>query len=170
MIHTLDTAFYLKSFKIDNKSIGLFKSHAKCHETINKKKDDVKSFLAQRTIVFDDSNLNLTKKSTCILSAHEEVTKVEVLDTLHFVKAKPSFTHISGNAEMYRLVLGKRNHVASAYQMYETKVAYVIKFGIAQYVRRKLIKDIADTPFSYLFNEAINSQVKKQYDRCCVLV
>lgn len=108
--------------------------------------------------------------STFILSAHEEVTKVEVLDTLHFVKAKPSFSHISGNAEMYCLVLGKRNHVASAYQMYETKVAHVIKFGIAQYIRRKLIKDIADTPFSYLFNEAINSQVKKQYDRCFVLV
>ena len=61
MIHTLDTAFYLKSFKIGSKSIGLFKSHAKCHEAIKKKKDDVKSFLAQRTIVFDDSNLNLTK-------------------------------------------------------------------------------------------------------------
>ena len=32
----------------------------------------------------------------------------------------------------------------------------------AQYVRRKLINDVADTPFSFLFDETTNSQVKKQ--------
>ena len=40
----------------------------------------------------------------------------------------------------------------------------MIKFGIAQYVCRKLIKDVADTPFSFLFDETTNRQVKKQYD------
>ena len=49
--------------------------------------------------------------------------------------------------------------------MCETKVAYMIKFSIVQYVCRKLNKDVADTPFSFLFDETTNSQVKKQNDR-----
>ena len=48
--------------------------------------------------------------------------------------------------------------------MCETKKAYVIKFSIAQYVRRKPIKDVADTPFSFLFDETTSSQVQKQDD------
>ena len=47
--------------------------------------------------------------------------------------------------------------------MCETKIVYVIKVVIPQYVHRKLIKDVADTPFSSLFDKATKSQVKKQY-------
>ena len=61
-------------------------------------------------------------------------------------------------------LFGESNPVASGYQMCETKVAHVIKFGIAEYVRRKLVKDVADTPYSFLFDETATSQVKKQYD------
>ena len=62
-------AVCLKSFKIDNQGVSQVKSYAICHETNNKKKDTLKSFLAQRTIDADDGNLNLTEKDTCILSA-----------------------------------------------------------------------------------------------------
>ena len=44
--------------------------------------------------------------------------------------------------------------------MCETKIVYIIKVGIPQYVHRKLIKDVADTPFSSLFDKTTNSQVK----------
>ena len=44
------------------------------------------------------------------------------------------------------------------------KVQYVIKFGIADYVKKKLINDAKDTPYSFLFDETTTSQVKKQYD------
>ena len=50
--------------------------------------------------------------------------------------ASHSFASTSGNAEKYRLMFDQRNPVASAYRMCETKVEYVIKFGIAQSVRR----------------------------------
>ena len=132
-------AVCLNSFKIDNQGIGQVKSHAKCHET-NSKKDALQSFLAQRSIVVGDGNLDLTKKNRCVLSAQEDVTKVEVLDALYFVRANHSFASTIGNAGKYRLIFGERNPVASAYWMCEIKVAYVIKFSIAQYVRRKLIK------------------------------
>ena len=138
------------------------KNHAKCHKTNSKKTGALKSFLAYRTIVFDKGHLNLTKKNICILSAQAEVTKAEVLDALFFVRANHSFASTNGNAESYCLIFGERKPVASAYRICETKVVYVIKFGNAQCVCRKLIKDVADTSFSFLFDETINSQVKKQ--------
>lgn len=61
-------------------------------------------------------------------------------------------------------MFGERNLVTSAYRMCEIKAACVIKFSIAQYVHRKLIKYVADTLFSILFDETINSQVKKHCD------
>ena len=48
--------------------------------------------------------------------------------------------------------------------MCETKIVYIIKVGIPQYVHRKLIKDVADTPFSSLFDKTTNSQVKNIFD------
>ena len=54
----------------------------------------------------------------------------------------------------------QRNPVASAYRMCETKVSYVIKFGIAQSFRRKLIKDFVDTSFLFFFDETTNSRVR----------
>ena len=46
----------------------------------------------------------------------------------------------------------------------DTKSQYLIKFGIADYLTKKLIYDVNSTPFSFLFDESINNQVKKQYD------
>ena len=74
--------------------------------------------------------------------------------------ANHSFISTNGNAEKYRLMFDQRNPVASAYRMCETKVSYVIKFGIAQSFRRKLIKDFVDTSFSFLFDETTNSRVR----------
>ena len=47
--------------------------------------------------------------------------------------------------------------------MADTKVQYIIKFGIAHCLK-KLIYDVRNTPFSFLFDGTTSSQVKKQYD------
>ena len=74
-------AVCLKSFKIDNQGISQVKSHAKCHEKNKKKKDAVKSFLAQRIIVVDDDNLNLNRRK---LPNRRFLTPCTLLDaTIH---------------------------------------------------------------------------------------
>ena len=159
--HSAWCTICLQKFKIDNQGRGQVTSHAKCHETSEKKRDAAE----QRTFkVRDDGAPNLTANNSCILSDKEQVTKAEILDALYVVRANHSFASVSGNAERYRMMFGEKNPVASCYSMCETKVAYIIKFGIAPYVRRKLVKDLADTPFSFLFDETTTSQVKKQYD------
>lgn len=90
---------------------------------------------------------------------------MEVLDALYLVRANHSSASINGNAKRYCLMFSGRNPAASAFRMCgaNVRVACMIKFGIAQYVYRKLIKDVADTPFSFFFDETTNSQIKKQY-------
>ena len=54
--------------------------------------------------------------------------------------------------------------IAKSYSKADTKSQYVIKFGIADYLTMKLIYDVNRVLFSFLFDESINNQVKKQYD------
>ena len=54
--------------------------------------------------------------------------------------------------------------IASGYNQASTKVKYVIQFGIAPHIVSLLQSDLKDVPFSYLFDEIMTSQKKKQYD------
>lgn len=54
--------------------------------------------------------------------------------------------------------------IAKSYSMADTKAQYRIKFGIAENLRKKLIYDVNNVPYSFLFDETTNNQVKKQYD------
>ena len=48
-------------------------------------------------------------------------------------------------------------------QQSDPKIQYVIKYGIADHFKKQLIYDVKNTPYSFLFDETTNSQVKKQY-------
>ena len=54
--------------------------------------------------------------------------------------------------------------IAEAYQQGETKIKYVIQFGIAPYIKNELLNDFKNQPFTFKFDETTTSQVKKQYD------
>ena len=47
--------------------------------------------------------------------------------------------------------------------MADTKSQYVIKFGIADHLTKKFIYHVNCVPFSFLFDQSTNNQVKKQY-------
>lgn len=56
------------------------------------------------------------------------------------------------------------SNIAKNYTMSETKLKYLLEFGVAPYLREMLIVDMQAAPFSFLFDETTTSQVKKQYD------
>ena len=56
------------------------------------------------------------------------------------------------------------SNIAKSHRMSDTKAQYLIKFGIAHYLKRRLIYDVSNTPYLFLFDKITNSQVKKQYD------
>ena len=46
----------------------------------------------------------------------------------------------------------------------ETKMKYMIQFGIALYYRELLKDDLKNMPYSFKFDETMTQQAKKQYD------
>ena len=56
------------------------------------------------------------------------------------------------------------SNIAKQFNQQETKAKYTIQFGIAQYVKEKLILDVSNKPFSFKFDETTTSQIEKQYD------
>ena len=56
------------------------------------------------------------------------------------------------------------SEIAKSYSQGETKVKYVIQFGIVPYIKQLILGDIKGKPFSFLFDETNTQQVKKQFD------
>ena len=54
--------------------------------------------------------------------------------------------------------------IAKSYQQQETKIQYVLQFGIVPHIRRKLLEEVKDQAFCFKFDESATEQVKKQYD------
>lgn len=46
------------------------------------------------------------------------------------------------------------------YRMSDTKAQYLIKFSVANYLKKKLIYHVNSTPYFFLFDKTTNSQVK----------
>ena len=54
--------------------------------------------------------------------------------------------------------------IAKSYSQGETKVKYVIQFGIALYIKELILDHIKGKPFSLLLDNTTTQQVKKQFD------
>ena len=50
--------------------------------------------------------------------------------------------------------------MAKGYQQSDSKIQYVMKYGIADHLKKQLIYGVKNTPYSFLFDETTNSQVK----------
>ena len=165
-VHSAYCMVCFNSFKIDNQGIGQVKSHARCHETNPKKKAALEQFLSrpQRTFSVDNNkSVGLADNISITWSNSDKVLKAEIIDALHLVEYNQSFSSVNGNASRYERMF-ENNPIVAGYSMGETKVAYIIKFGIADYLKKKLRLDVDNVPFSFLFDESTTSQIKKQYD------
>ena len=50
--------------------------------------------------------------------------------------------------------------IARGYQQSDSKVPFVIKYGIADNLKKQLIFDVKNAPYSFLFDETTSSEVK----------
>ena len=149
----------LKTFRIDNSGLSQVKSHAKSHGS-----DTRKAMLTQRTFtsIAEDGKVTLSQ-NRLLLSPEDLVTKAEVLQALHIVDKNHSFASAKEDSQRFRSMFPDSN-IAKSYSMADTKVQYTVKFGIAENLKKKLIYDVKKVPYSFLFDETTNINVKKQYD------
>ena len=79
------------------------------------------------------------------------------------VEKNHSFASAKRDCGRFKLMFPE-SAIAKGYQQSDSKVQYVIKYGIADHLKKQLIYDVKNTSYSFLFDETTNSQVKKQYD------
>ena len=102
-----------------------------------------------------------------VLSTEEAILKAEIFQALHMIEKNHSFASAKGDSDRSKLMF-LDSTIAKGYQQSDSKVQYVIKYGIADHLKKQLIYDVKNTPYSFLFDETTNSQVKKQYDGCVI--
>ena len=148
-----------KEFKIDGSGrsqVHITKSHCwDGGENTKKIKDN------SNQLTFPISGV--LQPESIVLSLDDQVATAEIYQARQVVAANYSFASTNSDSERVKLMF-PNSPVASHYSMTETKVKYIIQFGIADYCKEELVYDIKECPFTFKFDETRNRMVKKQYD------
>ena len=125
---------YSKSFQTDNKGLSQVKSHEKCHKP-------GQTLSNQRTFKIELKGQISLSKSSFVLTPEDQVAKAEILQALHMMNKSLSFGSSKKDSERFRAMFPD-SMIAKSYSMADTKSQYVIKFGIVDYLTKKLIYDV----------------------------
>ena len=121
----------VKYFRIDNSGLSQVKSHEKCDKL-------GQTLLSnQRTYQIGQKGQIRLSKSSFVLTREDQVAKAEILQALHMVNKNLLFAS-KEDIERFRAMFPD-SMIAKSYSMADTKSQYVIRFGIADYLTKKLI-------------------------------
>ena len=118
---------------------------------------------SQQVLVTKKNNNVVLSEESSAMSFGDQVLHAEILQTLDVVESNYSFASTNGDNELYRGMF-PYSKIAQNYQMSETKTKYVMQFGIAPHLQKRIIEDFNCQPFTFKLDETTTSQVKKQYD------
>lgn len=117
----------------------------------------------QQTFVVNTENATIQLPNTLVLTPGNKVLKAEILQALKYVNYNYSFSSATEDTAILKEQFPD-SEIVKSYQMSETKLKYLIQYGISPYVREENIVDLRNSPYCFKFDETISSQVKKQYD------
>ena len=170
-----------KDYKCITKGTDMYKALCKdCNITFSIKsggKADInRHFKTEKhTRKFNDANISVSTVSENDISAiddidennnepelsrEEEIRKAETIQALKVVSSNYSFASTVDDGERFRRMFPDST-IAQNYHQSSTKLSYVIKHGIAPYVKNVNIDDFKRTPFVFKFDETTTLQVKK---------
>ena len=89
--------------------------------------------------------------------------RAEVLQALKVVQTNMSFASADEDAALFRVQFSD-SEIAKNYEMGQTKLKYLLGYGIYPHLRDCMLKELEGMPFTFRFDETTTSQVKKQYD------
>ena len=79
------------------------------------------------------------------------------------VEKNHSFSSAKGDSDRFKIMFPD-SAIAKGYRQSDSRDQYVIKYGIADHLKKQLIYDVKNTSYSFLLDETTNPQAKKQYD------
>ena len=89
--------------------------------------------------------------------------KADILQALKTVGSNFSFASANGDGDRFRQMFPD-SKIAKGFSQNETKIMYVIKFGLSPYFKESLKNDFYFKAFCFKFDETTTNHVKKQYD------
>ena len=116
-----------------------------------------KQMRSQRTFKTSGGPLTGCSKPT----TKDQILNAEILQALNMVNKNHSFSSANGDSDRFKKMFPGLQ-IAAKYSQEETKSRYVVRFGLAPFVKDELSTDVQKTPYSFKFDETTNSQVKKQ--------
>ena len=121
-----------KTFLID----GSGKSQAHSHMSSPTHLDKEKQLKNQATFSkSSDDGIFIVKKQNFALSSDEQIIKAEILRALKTVGCHFSFASANGDGDRFRQMFLDLK-IAKGFSQNETKMMYVIKFGLSPYSKR----------------------------------
>ena len=89
--------------------------------------------------------------------------KAEILQALKTVGSNFSFASANGDGDRFcQMFLNSK--IAKGFSQNETKMMYVIKFGLSPYFKENIKNDFYFKAFCFKFEETTTNQLKKQYN------
>ena len=98
------------------------------------------------------------------LSTEDQVAKAEIIQCIDIIDSNYAFRAADADNNKYRKMFPD-SVTSNSYQQNADEVKHNIQFGIAPYFKDIMLNELKELPFSFCFDEATTSQIKKQYDR-----
>ena len=106
----------------------------------------------------EKKNLNQQKISVSkvtgkfVLTKEENVIKAETLNALHYVEANYSCSSATKQSLLYK-ELFPDSSIAQSFASSASKMAYIIKYGLAEYFKEQMQIDVEGVPYTFKFDE-----------------
>ena len=167
---TLDSSCALcklcqKTFKIDASGISEVKLDASGAK--HKERDNILvGNSSQSHFTASDGKTATLSKGSVILTNEEHVLKAEIIQALKIVDGNFSFASANGDGDRFRTMFPD-SAIAKSYKQGETRVKYCLQYGIAPHLKDLIVKDLANSPFTFKFDETTTSQAKSNMMYIC---
>ena len=125
-----------KTFRNDGSKWSQVQAHARGNKHLAL--DPEMKDKSQRTLVMVVGNEVEFSKNDTVLKPEDQITKTEILNTLHDVHNNYSFRSTEDDSKIYAALFPDSER-AKNYQNWETKTKYFVQFGIAPYIKEMLI-------------------------------
>ena len=156
-----------KTFLID----GSEKSQVRSHISSPTHLDKEKQLKNQATFCKStDDGVFIVKKQNFASSSDEQIMKAEILQAPKTVGSNFSFASANGDGDRFRQMFPDSN-IAKGFSQNETKMMYVIKFGLSPYFKESLKNDFYSKAFCFKFDETISMRLYQWHiaDYCLLI-
>ena len=150
-----------KPFSISGSGIGQVKSHHRSKKYLERL--DRLQNGKQKTFTSGENGQMTVTKSKWSSTEKEKILNAEILQVLHIAHYKISFSGATDHAVLFQQMFPD-SLIAASYKQSYTKLSYILKFCVADHLKKQLIYGVKGVPYTFKFDETTSIQIKNQYD------